>query len=69
VGDYLVSTVFIGFDPKASEQDIPMLFETMIFKGKPMRGIGYIRCCATLEKAKEMHQEALRYLEKELGVF
>lgn len=41
IGDFLVSTVFVGIDPAASiDPAMPLLFETMIFQndktvGKP----------------------------------
>ena len=56
VGEARVSTVFLGLDHRFGKGP-PLLYETMIFGG-PMDG--YQEQYATVEEAREGHDEALR---------
>ena len=56
IGDYLVSTVFLGFD-HAHFGGPPLLFETMVFSDG---GSCYCRCCSTWMEAERQHEDACR---------
>lgn len=53
IKDYLVSTVFLGFD-HGFNPDVPVLFETMIFKGEDHETIYMKRSCS-YEEAENVH--------------
>jgi hypothetical protein len=56
IGGVEVSTVFLGFDHGYGENEFPILFETMIFRG----GSGE-ECwrCASWDEAEAQHKEAV----------
>ena len=56
VGDYKISTVFLGLDHRFTGDGPPILFETMVFKGKDAGGEEQERCC-TWDEAVEMHHK------------
>jgi hypothetical protein len=62
IGDYRVSTVFLGIDHNFDEGE-PLLFETMIFGGKFDREGEYQTRCSTWAQAEAQHAEAIKYLE------
>jgi hypothetical protein len=49
IGDYRVSTVFLGIDHNFSDEGEPLLFETMIFGGKFGGEDEYQTRCSTWE--------------------
>ena len=53
IGGLTISTVFLGIDLSFGDSEVPILFETMIFKGDSS-----IDCdrCGTWEEAIEMHE-------------
>ena len=62
-----VSTVFLALDHQFGDGP-PLLFETMIFKGKSGES-DYCERCSTWDEAVEMHKRAVymvgeRYLEQ-----
>lgn len=59
IGEYLVSTVFLGTDHNWGWGEEPLLFETMIFKDD----LNYQRRCTTWEQALEMHKEAVAFVK------
>lgn len=63
VGAYWVSTVFLGLDHNFSGKGRPILFETMIFRGKGSDGFGR---CGTWEEAEAMHKKAVTHVRKEI---
>jgi hypothetical protein len=66
VGEYWVSTVFLGLD-HAWRSEIPLLFETMIFS-HVNDAQGLFECyqdrCSTYEQAVIMHGEAIIEVKK-----
>ena len=63
VGDYFVSTVFLGLDHAFGGGE-PLLFETMIFKkedGKVNYRDVYCDRYSTWEEAEEGHKKALKF--------
>ena len=63
VGNYYVSTVFLGIDHNFSGSGAPILFETMVFSDGD--GIETHRCC-TWDEALAMHElTKARLLERE----
>lgn len=68
VGDYLVSTVDLGINH--SFDDIPLYYETMIFKkvnGKIDYTDLYCERYTTEEQARTGHEKAIEYARKELN--
>jgi hypothetical protein len=59
VGDYFVSTVWIGIDMNYSDEGPPLIFETMVFKQPPgSERLGDVEECwrwATEEEAHTGH--------------
>jgi hypothetical protein len=55
LGDYLISTVFLGLDHGHSEGP-PVLFETMVFDGRGRELDGYTRRYSTWEEAEDGHK-------------
>lgn len=53
VGNYRVSTVFLGLNHRYGDGD-PLLFETMVFENGSWSDLECDRC-STLEEAKGMH--------------
>lgn len=54
VGPYWVSTVFLGIDMGIGNNDLPILFETMIFSGD--KSDLWMDRCGTWEEAIDMHE-------------
>ena len=54
IGDYLVSTVFLGLDHQWHEHGPPLLFETMVFGKGPLDERQ--ERCTTWEEAEAMHK-------------
>jgi hypothetical protein len=55
-GDVTISTVFVCLDHSTSEDNRPMLFETMIFGGKHDQ---YQTRCSTWAEAEAAHADAV----------
>lgn len=80
VGNYLVSTVFLGLDYEFEmllvtppENYNPLIFETMIFDISSTNEVGfhddvfdYMERYRTYEEAIEGHKVAVRYVKKEI---
>jgi hypothetical protein len=62
IGDYRVSTVFLGIDHNFSDEGDPLVFETMIFGGNFDGEDEYQTRCSTWEQAEAQHREAINYL-------
>lgn len=62
IGPILVSTVFLGVDHSFGWRSRPVLWETMIFKGKHD---GYQERYSSREEALEGHKRALRLAESD----
>ena len=62
-GPVRVSTVFIGLDYNFLPEGPPLLFETMIFKGKHDQ---YQERYATFEEAKAGHEKAVALVKESL---
>ena len=62
IGDYEISTVFLGLDHGYDGR--PLLFETMIFGKKGSPGDEYQTRCSTYQEAKEMHKAAIKWIEE-----
>ena len=60
VGDFQISTVFLGIDHSYGNGP-PVLFETMIFDGDNF--LDYQERCATWEQAEQMHQQAIAWVK------
>jgi len=54
IGDYLVSTVFLGLDHQWHAHGPPLLFETMVFGKEPLKERQ--ERCTTWEQAEVMHE-------------
>ena len=65
MGEYWVSTVFLGFDHNFGGS-IPVLFETMIFPSDIL-GAEYQERYCTWDEAEEGHQRAVEYLRHRQG--
>lgn len=63
IGDYLVSTVFLGLDHRLEPDDPPLLFETMVF-GKGELDERQERC-TTWEEAEVMHEKMCEEVRQE----
>lgn len=61
-GDYVISTVFLGFPHGTCERtNLPLLFETMVFKdGDDI----YMQRFASHDEACAGHNEAVEYVER-----
>lgn len=59
LGEYLISTVFLGLDHGFLTSE-PLLFETMIFQDKKV--LDYQTRCSTYEQAEGQHKEAIKWL-------
>lgn len=69
IGDNWISTVFLGMDHSFTPAGgPPVLWETMIFRGKP-RGDEYYcdRCAGNREQAEAMHQKAVEFVKNYEG--
>ena len=62
IGDYWVSTVFLGFDHNWGD-GAPVLFETMIFPSGIM-GAEYQERYCTWDEAEAGHQRAVEYMRQ-----
>ena len=59
VGDYFVSTIFLGLNANYIGRGPPILFETVIFgPDGNSPALDYQRRCSTWEEAKAMHERA-----------
>lgn len=65
IGGIWISTVFLGLDHNFSSDGLPILFETMIFRG----GDGE-ECtrCESWEQAEAQHREAVELVRREIKV-
>jgi len=54
--DVRVSTMFLGMDHGGYMDDVPILFETMVFGGPNDQ---YMDRCSTWEEAEDMHKRVL----------
>ena len=70
IGDYTVSTVFLGLDHSMGGAE-PQLFETMVFKGTESTwcesGLSEARRCATWDQALEQHATMVDRVKGELA--
>jgi hypothetical protein len=57
IGDFLVSTVFLGIDISPADFATPVLFETMVFKNE--KDAGMTMRYATWEEAEVGHRRAV----------
>lgn len=64
IGGYWVSTVFLSISYSGRDDSAPLLFETMIFEGGNMSGIGYTDRCGTWREALAMHWQAVELIKK-----
>lgn len=58
IGNYEVSTIFLGIDHNFWDNNKPLLFETMIFPE-----CDYCERCATWDEALEQHKRAIESLK------
>lgn len=68
IGDYLVSTVFLGLDHQWEDEGPPLLFETMVFGKGPLDE--RLERCTTWKEAEVMHEkmcEEVRQQENKPG--
>jgi len=65
IGDYLISTVFLGLDHRLEPDDPPLLFETMVF-GKGKLNERQERC-TTWEEAEVMHKKMCEEVRQATG--
>jgi hypothetical protein len=61
IGDVVISTVFLGLDYRMSRRELPLLFETRVFGSLDH----FQNRCATWDKAKAMHAEAVALVRGE----
>lgn len=63
IGGIWISTVFLGIDHNHSRVGLPILFETMVFRG----GHGdECERCETWEQAEKQHAEAVEHVRREI---
>jgi hypothetical protein len=60
IGEYHISTVFLGLDHSFRECDAPLVFETMVFDGP--QDYEYQTRCSTWDGALDMHKKACNYV-------
>jgi hypothetical protein len=60
---YCISTVFLGLDYGFGWQDKPIVWETMVFKGK--ESMWHDRCSGSREQALAMHAEMVKKIRAE----
>jgi hypothetical protein len=61
VGESIVSTIFLGLDHNYAEEGPPILWETLVFKGR-MHGTMQ-RCSGSREQAESMHAEMVNLVK------
>lgn len=72
IGDYFVSTVFLGLDHSFGRGELPILFETMVFTAATVRSVAFGRVwdlhrevwmdrCSTWEEALDMHERGVAH--------
>ena len=67
IGKVEISTVFLGLDHNFSDTGEPVLFETMILRGKDFHGEwDYQERCSTWEQAEAMHEKAVEFVNAKL---
>jgi hypothetical protein len=64
IGDYRISTVFLGLDHSHVPGGPPLVFETMVFG--PDDSDLWMERCSTYDEAEEMHQRGCAYVRDEL---
>ncbi len=67
VGEYFVSTVFLGIYHNYDPAGLPLLFETMVFGGKGDEDdeyTGQVWRYSTYEEARQGHNEVMRLIEE-----
>ena len=62
VGEFRVSTVFLGLD-HGWVSPVPILWETMVFRGEDGESFGMERCSGNREQAEAMHEAMVAKLE------
>lgn len=60
IGEFLVSTVFLGMDHDWSCKGPPVLWETMVFKGNSSSDLAMERCSGSREQAEDMHARMVK---------
>lgn len=60
IGDVTVSTIFLGLDHSYSDEKKPILYETMVFGGRPDE---YMRRYSTKVEAQKGHDEIVEKLK------
>lgn len=72
VGDFRVSTIFLGLDFCFGSGE-PLLFETMVFRGDDGTDLWSDRrlvqkCCSTWDEAEAMHKRGCDYAREQQGI-
>jgi len=65
IGDYLISTVFLGLDHQFEDDGPPLLFETMVFGNGPLDERQ--ERCTTWEEAEVMHEKMCEDVRQATG--
>ena len=68
IGPYLISTVFLGLDHGCGSDNIPILWETMVFKLSKGETIECDRCGGSREQAEALHAAMVEKLEAVLAL-
>lgn len=63
VGDYCISTIFLGLDYGWGWKDRPIIWETMVFKGE--ESLWFDRCGGSREQAEAMHAKMIEQVKEE----
>ena len=63
IGGCWISTVFLGLDHSFGFGELPLLFETMIFRGGEGRDCWW---CSTWEEAEKQHAMAVEVVRREI---
>jgi len=65
IGEYEVSTIFLGVTSCFNDKGMPLIFETMIFGGKYAGSDDeYLVRCSTWDQAEAQHAEAVQHVQK-----
>lgn len=64
LGDYWVSTVWLGLNQSAWAGEPVMIYETMAFKGNDLTGVGDRRIYATRQQAEAGHAEVVAKIQQ-----
>ena len=65
IGNYLVSTVFLGLDHQWEDDGPPLLFETMVFGKGPLDE--RLERCTTWEEAEAMHETMCEEIRQQVN--